>query len=111
MGAGMPQVLLEHPETVPRIIVFYRHNGEGGPQTVRADIVHSTGFRVYQFWQSGFLGTLFHYLPGPVAVNAEDEPFPVPLHRPTTLDIFFEHGESLAINGQHSLASMLLFFK
>jgi len=80
------------------------------PQLVGTNVVYSARFRIYQFWQSGFLGTLFHNLPGPVAVN-EEEPFPVPLHRPTTLDIFFEHDESLAINGQHSQTSMLLFFK
>ena len=35
LGCGvetsMPQVLLEHPEPVPRIIVFYRHDGECVP--------------------------------------------------------------------------------
>ena len=106
--ALVTEVLLKKPKPVSGIIEFYCMYSECIPEFVRRNIMYPSCFWVYQSWQAGFLGTLFHYLPGPVAINAEDEPFPVPLHRPTTLDIFFEHGESLAINGQHSLATTFL---
>ena len=45
----MAQMLLEHPEPITGIILFYCMYGKTVSESVRANIVHLAGFRVYQF--------------------------------------------------------------
>jgi len=63
-------------------------------------------FRVNQFWQAGFLGTFFNDLPRPVAVNAEDQPFPFFDNRSASLNLFLEHFQCFTIYWQNSLAAV-----
>jgi len=106
--ALVAQMLLKHPEPISRIIDFHRINSESVSQLVGANVVCSAGFGVYQFWQAGFFSTLLHNLPGPVAVNAEEQRLSLFNNRTATPDIFFKHLQGITIDGQHPLAAVLL---
>jgi len=43
-----------------------------------------------------------------MSVDAKDNPFSVSHYRAAALDVFFEHSQSLTINGQCPLATMFL---
>jgi len=77
-------------------------------QPVWTDIVDSTGFRIYQRWQTCFFGTFFDDLPSPVPINAKNQPLPIPKNRTTTADVIFKDAQSVTINGQHPLATVFL---
>jgi len=82
-------------------------NRKGIPQPVRADIVDSAGLRVGEFGQPCLLGAFFDNLPGPVAVNAEDEPLMAAFYGATTLDIFLQYGQCVAVDWECSLPAVL----
>ncbi len=46
--ACMAQVLLEHTETIPGIIMLYRINGEGVSKSMRTDVMHFAGLGIHQ---------------------------------------------------------------
>ena len=83
-------------------------HGKSIAEPVGADIVYSTRLGIYQFWQPGFLGALSDYLPGSIAVYAENKPLPISKNRTTTPNVILERSQSVAINGQHPLATMFL---
>ena len=68
-----------------------RMHREGVPQTVRADVVHSTRFGIDQFGQPRFFGTLFDDLPGAMPVDSEDQSPAIANHRTTKADVVLKH--------------------
>jgi hypothetical protein len=108
--ALVAQMFLKKPEAVSRIVELNGMDGKGGPQAGRANVVYPARLRVHQLWQPCSLGTLLHYLPCSMPVDAKDKPFSVPHYRAATVNVFPEHVESLTVNWQNSLAPMLLFF-
>lgn len=88
--ALVTKVLLEETETIAGIIAFYGINGKGIPELVRGDVVDLTGFRIYKLWQPGFFGAFFNYLPGSMAIYAEEKSPSVSNDEAAKTNMFFE---------------------
>jgi len=114
LGGGVEalvsKVHLKHPETVPRVILFYSHGGECISQFMRRNIVHSPRFWIDEFRQPSLFGALLDHLPRAMPIYSENQSFPVPYHRTTPFNIFSERVESLPVDWQDSLAPVLLLF-
>jgi hypothetical protein len=67
-------------------------------------------FGIYEFGQPSPLRTLFDDLPGTVPVYSEDQSPAIPYHGAAAFNILFEHVKSVIVDGQDSLASVLLLF-
>jgi len=64
---------LEHSETVSGVVGFHRVHGERVPELVRRDMVRFARLRVDQVGQPCLPSASADYLPGAVAVDAEDQ--------------------------------------
>ena len=69
--ADMPQVLLQQPQPVARVIYLHGMNTEGIPQAVRTDTPYPPGFRISQGLQTSSPGTIPDNLPCPMSVEVE----------------------------------------
>jgi hypothetical protein len=67
-------------------------------------------FGIYEFGQPSPLRALFDDLPGTVPVYSEDQSPAIPYQRAAAFNILFEHVKSVTVDGQDSLASVLLLF-
>jgi len=63
---------------------------------------------VYKIGEASPLGTLSNYLPGSMAVYAENKPLLISKNRTATADIVFERAQRLTITRQHPLATTFL---
>ena len=82
-------------------------NSEGISQPVGTDIVYFARLGVGQLWQTGPPGTVTNNLPGPVAIDAEDELIATPLHWTATTDVIPEHIEGIIVDRQPSHSTVL----
>ena len=105
--ALMAQVFLKKPQAIPRIVLLHRVDGEGIPEAVRADIMYFARLGVGQLWQTSPQGTFLDNLPGPVAIDAEDELIATPLHWTATTDVIPEHIEGIIVDRQSSHSTVL----
>ena len=62
-----------------------------------------------QIWQPGPFSTLSYYLPGPVAIYAEDEHLALSLDWAATLDVVRQHLQGIAVDGECPDPAVLLF--
>jgi DegV family protein with EDD domain len=73
-------------------------HGKSISETIWTDIVEFAGFGIDEFGQSRFLGALLDNLPGSVAVDAEKESLAPFRNRTATLNIVFEHPDSITVD-------------
>ena len=62
----VPQVLLQHSDTIARVVEFNRVDGKGISEPVGTNIVYLPAFGVNQMWKAGFLSAVLDDLPGAV---------------------------------------------
>ena len=82
-------------------------DSEGIPEAVGTDIMDLARLRVGHLWQTGPLGAFLDNLPGPVAIDAEDELIATPLHWTATTDVIPEHIEGIIVDRQPSHSTVL----
>ena len=63
--------------------------------------------RISQFGQASLLGTFFDNLPGTMTIDVKNEETTVLDDWSATLDIFHEHDQSLPVDGQCPLPTIL----
>ncbi len=63
--AGVPQVFLEKPEPVSRVVLLDGVDRKGVPKPVRAYAMHPTGLRVHQAAEDGPVSAVPDHPPGP----------------------------------------------
>jgi len=106
--AGVPQMLLEQPEAITRVIQLHGMNGKGISETVRAYSTPFASGRVHQVAEASPVGTVPYYLPGAVPIDAEDHALSISRHRPAALDVALEHLKRIVIQRQGSHFAVLL---
>ena len=67
-------------------------------------------FQIHEFGQSGPLRALLDDLPRTMAIYSEDQPLAIPYHGAATVNILSKNVESVTVDGQDSLAPVLLLF-
>ena len=68
----VPQVLLQHSDTIARVVEFYRVDGKGISEPVGTNIMYFPAFGVNQTRKSGSLSAVPDDLPGAVAACVKE---------------------------------------
>ena len=75
--AGMPQMLLEKPQSIPRVIQLYRVDSKRISKAMGTYASKLPGFRIDQIWEPRSLGAFPYHLPCSVSVDAKDKHFAI----------------------------------